>query len=323
MIYFIYLITFILIQLIYFRIADKLNIIDKPNERSSHSTVTIRGGGFIFYVAVLFFFIFSHFQYPWFLGGLTLISLISFADDVQPQTYKFRLFIHFISMLLLFYQWNLFSFPWYYTAVSLVLCIGIINAYNFMDGINGITGGYSLVVIASLWYINNYQILFVDNRLLYLVALSLISFNLFNFRKKAKCFAGDVGAISIAFIIIFITGLLIFKTGEISFIVLLVVYGVDTVLTIIHRIILKENIFDAHRKHLYQLMANEMKMPQLSVSLIYSGIQVLILCGFYLINIDKKLYVFLVVIFLSAIYYVLKKKYFHLHTIENRTSTSD
>lgn len=317
MIYIIYFISFILIQLIYFRIADKFNIIDKPNERSSHSVITIRGGGIIFYIAVLVFFIFNQLQYPWFFGGLTLISLISFADDVQPQTYKFRLFIHFISMLMLFYQWQLFSLPWYYTAVALVLCIGIINAFNFMDGINGMTGGYSLIVIASLWYINNYQISFVENHLLYLVILSLISFNIFNFRKRAKCFAGDVGAISIAFIIIFIAGLLILKTGEISFIALLAVYGVDTVLTIIHRIILKENIFAAHRKHLFQLMANEMKIPQLYVSMIYSGIQALILCGYYVINIDKNLYTFLVVLFLSVLYYVLKKNYFHLHAHES------
>jgi len=317
MIYLIYFITFILIQLIYFRIADKLNIIDKPNERSSHKIVTIRGGGIIFYIAVLVFFLFNQFQYPWFLGGLTLISLISFADDVQPQTYKFRLFIHFVSMLLMFNQWQLFALPWYFTAIALVLCIGIINAFNFMDGINGMTGGYSLVVIASLWYINNFQISFVENQLIYLVILSLISFNVFNFRKKAKCFAGDVGAVSIAFIIIFLTGLLILKTGEMNYIVLLAVYGVDTVLTIIHRIILKENIFVAHRKHLFQLMANEMKIPQLNVSLIYSGIQALILCGFYVIRVDKNLYTFLVVLFLSVLYYVVKKNYFHLHANES------
>lgn len=317
MIYLIYFITFILIQLIYFRIADKLNIIDKPNERSSHKIVTIRGGGIIFYIAVLFFFLFNQFQYPWFLGGLTLISLISFADDVQPQTYKFRLFIHFVSMLLMFNQWQLFALPWYFTAIALVLCIGIINAFNFMDGINGMTGGYSLVVIASLWYINNFHISFVENQLIYLVILSLISFNVFNFRKKAKCFAGDVGAVSIAFIIIFLTGLLILKTGEMNYIVLLAVYGVDTVLTIIHRIILKENIFVAHRKHLFQLMANEMKIPQLNVSLIYSGIQALILCGFYVIRVDKNLYTFLVVLFLSVLYYVVKKNYFHLHANES------
>lgn len=317
MIYFIYFISFVLIQLIYFRIADKFNIIDKPNERSSHSVVTIRGGGIIFYFAVLVFFIFNQFQYPWFFGGLTLISLISFADDVRPQTYKFRLFIHFVSMLMLFYQWQLFALPWYYTAIALVLCIGIINAFNFMDGINGMTGGYSLVVIASLWYINNYHISFVENHLLYMLMLSLISFNIFNFRKKAKCFAGDVGAISIAFIIIFITGLLILKTAEFSYIALLAVYGVDTVLTIIHRILLKENIFAAHRKHLFQLMANEMKIPQLYVSFIYSGIQALILCGYYVICIDKNLYTFLVVLFLSILYYVIKKNYFHLHANES------
>jgi len=159
-----------------------------------------------------------------------------------------------MAMAFMFYQWGLLATPWYYFVIALVICTGILNAYNFMDGINGITGGYSLVVIGALCYINSVQLNFVDSGFIYTLIIALLVFNFFNFRKKARCFAGDIGAMSAAFIIVFLLGLLIFKTGDFSYIVLLAVYGVDTVLTIIHRLMmLHENIFEAHRKHLYQL----------------------------------------------------------------------
>jgi len=301
-----------LVQLFYFKLADKFNIIDKPNERSSHTKVTLRGGGIIFYIAVLLFFILSNFQYPWFFIGITLIAAISFADDIKPRSSKLRLGIHFLSMLLMFYQWDLLSFPWYYIFISLILCTGILNAYNFMDGINGITGGYSFVVLTALWYINNFQQTFVNNQLIYILALSLLIFNFFNFRKKAKCFAGDVGAISIAFIIVFLLGLLIIKTGDFTYIIILALYGVDTVLTIIHRLILKENIFEPHRKHVFQLMANELKMPHTLVSSIYMLLQSIIVFS-YILSSHKILYFIFSIFLLSVVYISLKMKYYHLH----------
>ena len=235
-----YLLAFIflyILNLVYFKIADRYNIIDKPNQRSSHSTVTIRGGGIVFYFGMLLWFVLNGLTYPWFFAGLTLIALISFADDVKPQSSRLRLAIHFLAMLLLFYQWDLFHLPWYYTLIALVVSTGVINAYNFMDGINGITGGYSLVVLGAFWYINTYRIAFVDEQLLYFVLLALVVYNFFNFRTRAKCFAGDVGAVSIAFIIVFLLGLLMLRTGDITYILLLAVYGVDSVLTILHRLI--------------------------------------------------------------------------------------
>jgi len=86
--------------------------------------------------------------------------------------------------------------------VALIVCVGIINAYNFMDGINGITGGYSLSVLLPLIYLNTTDN-FISQDYLYVVGMSLLVFCFFNFRKKAKCFAGDVGSISIAFILPF------------------------------------------------------------------------------------------------------------------------
>ena len=102
---------------------------------------------------------------------------------------------------------------------------------------------------------------FIDNNFLIVTTLSVLVFCFFNFRKKAKCFAGDVGAVCIAFIILFALGRLILQTNDVTYLMLLGLYGVDTVLTIIHRIMLHENLGEAHRKHAYQLMANELKIP--------------------------------------------------------------
>lgn len=258
---------------LYFRVADRFNIIDKPNERSSHTRVTIRGGGVLFYIGVILFYLLFGFNYSLFFAGLSLIAVISFIDDISALSSKYRIVVHFAAMLLMFADCGFYSIPWYYTVVALIIATGIINAYNFMDGINGITGGYSLVVMGSFWYINNYVEPFIHNQLLYVVAISLMVFDLFNFRVKARCFAGDVGSVSIAFIVVFLLGKLIVASGNFFYLALLMVYGVDSVLTIVYRLYLKENIFLAHRKHLYQLMANEYKIAHPVVSLIYMAAQ--------------------------------------------------
>ena len=82
---FIFLLLF-LAELAYFKVANHFNIIDKPNQRSSHTRITLRGGGVVFYIGALLYFVLQGFQYPWFFGGLTMLSLISFADDVRPQS---------------------------------------------------------------------------------------------------------------------------------------------------------------------------------------------------------------------------------------------
>jgi UDP-N-acetylmuramyl pentapeptide phosphotransferase/UDP-N-acetylglucosamine-1-phosphate transferase len=313
MFYIFLFIVFFVIELAYFRLANHFNIIDKPNDRSSHTRVTLRGGGIIFYVGVLFYFLLEGFQYPWFFIGLTLISLISFADDIQPQSKRLRISIHFTSMALMFYQWGLLAYPWYFALLALVICTGILNAYNFMDGINGITGGYSFVVIGALCYVNQMIVPFVDAKLIYCLILAVSVFNFFNFRKKAKCFAGDVGAISIAFSILFLLGLLIIKTGDFSYMILLVIYGIDTVLTIIHRLMLKESIVEAHRKHAYQLLANELKVPHVMVSILYALLQTVVVIGFFVFKEYSYLYFGIIVALLSIVYVLFKKKYFHLH----------
>ncbi|MFI3314596.1 MAG: glycosyltransferase family 4 protein [Rikenellaceae bacterium] len=307
------LLILVVLELVYFKIADRFNIIDKPNERSSHTDITLRGGGIIFVIGVWVYSLFSGFEYPWFLAGLTAISGISFVDDIRGVSNKLRLVVQFISMFLMFQQLGILNLEsWWIVIVALVVCVGIINAYNFMDGVNGITGGYSLAVLLPMLYLNN-ELQFVDSQFLVVAILSILVFGFFNFRRKAKCFAGDVGAIGIAFIVLFSISKLILATENFTYIIFLAVYGVDTVLTIMHRIKLHEELGIAHRKHAYQIMANELKIPHVAVSGIYVALQLIVSFGLIFTSLNDWVYSAIALVVLMVIYILFQIKYYPLH----------
>ncbi len=325
------LVLLIAAELVYFCIADRYNIIDKPNARSSHSKVVLRGGGIIFSIgALLWSVVVLIFGQPIlhelpFLVGLLLVATISFVDDIHPLPDSLRLVVQFAAMFLMFWSldilhWNM----WWIVILALIVCVGATNVYNFMDGINGITGGYSLVVLVPLLLIAQ-----GDKSLIVTTILADLVFCYFNFRpkNKAKCFAGDVGSISIAFIILYVLGQIIVSTADITWLVLLAVYGVDACLTICHRIMIHENLGQAHRKHAYQLMANELGISHITISLLYMGLQLLISLVFiYLVpNNPLAHWVYLVItlIVLALAYFLFMKRFYHLHeeylkSIENK-----
>ena len=305
-------------ELVYFRVADRFNIIDKPNERSSHTKVVLRGGGIIYVLGMWIYAAFFGVETWPFLLGLTLVAGISFVDDIHSLPDSLRLVVQFVAMFLMFYQWNVLNWEsWWIVLAALILCVGITNAYNFMDGINGINGGYTLAVLLPLAWLNN-KMEFVDQRLIVVALLADLVFCWFNFRPKgkAKCFAGDVGSVGAAFIVVFVLGLLILSTGDFTYIVFLAVYGVDAVLTIVHRIMLHENLGEAHRKHAYQLMANELKMEHTVVSSVYMLLQLAISVGMILIPATSVWhwgYLVGVCLLLAVGYLVFMRKYYHLH----------
>lgn len=303
----------LVIELIYFRIADHFNIIDKPNLRSSHKHITLRGGGIIFLAAAWIYCLFFGLNYPWFMVGLTAICAVSFIDDIHSIPNRIRLLVHFAAMLLMFQQLGILTTEnWWQIIPALILCTGIINAYNFMDGINGITGAYSISILVPLIIVNQ-QLNFIDNLFLWVALIGVMIFCIFNFRKRARCFAGDVGSVGIAFILVFALGALIISSGRLWYLIFLAVYGVDAILTICHRLMLHENIFEAHRKHVYQLMANELKIPHTIVSTIYMMLQLAISAGAIWLPINKWLYFVVVIAVLSCVYILFKRKYYHLH----------
>lgn len=317
--YLIIVVLLFIMELVYFKIADKCNIIDKPNERSSHSSIVLRGGGIIFLIGIWVWSLFFGFQYPWFLSAVTLIAGISFIDDIRSLPDSVRLVVQFVAMALMFYQLDMLHVDlWWVVLIGLVVCVGATNVINFMDGINGITAGYSLAVILPLAALNvNEQ--FIEQSFLNVSIISILVFAFFNFRSKgkAKCFAGDVGSIGMAFIMLFAIGKLIMATSDVTYLIFLLVYGVDGCLTICHRIMLHENLGEAHRKHAYQLMANELKIGHVQVSSIYMILQLLISLGFIYACPDTVIWhwIYLVCTFviLSVAYILFKKKYYHLH----------
>lgn len=311
-------------ELCYFKIADHFNIIDKPNERSSHSRIVLRGGGIIFTVGLWIWSIAYGFEYPWMLAGVTLAAGVSFADDIRSLPDSLRLVVQFAAMFLVFQEVGLLQTgdgeSWvtlaFVVLAALIVCVGATNIYNFMDGINGITGGYSLAILVPLLLLNR-KYTFMEESLLVVVMLSVLVFCFFNFRRKAKCFAGDVGSIGIALVLLFCVGRLIMQTGDVTWLLLLMVYGVDGCLTICHRIMLHENLGQAHRKHAYQLMANELGMNHVAVSVIYMVLQLTTsLIAIYAVpDTVEAHWVYLIVtaIVMGLAYILFMKKYYYLH----------
>jgi len=271
------LITLLLVicAVIYIKIASKLNIVDNPNFRSSHTIPTIRGGGILFFIAVIAFFVSSQFQYPYFVIGLSLAAILSFLDDIYTLSAKIRLPFQFIAIGLVLYQLQVFDAPFIWLVIAAIVGVGFINLFNFMDGINGITGLYSMAVLVGVWLINSTAQI-IEPDLISYVFLSIVVFGYYNFRKKARMFAGDVGSISLAMLLFFV-GLYLGLSLQAPVILLLVsVYGVDGVLTILYRISIKEHIMEAHRHHIYQKLVDVWKWSHLKVSASYALVQLCI-----------------------------------------------
>ena len=325
----IFLFLFIL-EIGYFKVADHYNIIDKPSERGSSKFITLRGGGIIFYLGAWVWFLLSGCHYSLFFVGLSIVSMLSFVDDIHSLSPLLRLPLQFIGILLLLCQliWSTCNglcpdsahifYILFFVIAGLIVCTGAMNVFNFMDGINGITGGYSLIVLLAILFSLNFSDYFEGseavewlNTLVVITILADVVFCFFNFRTRAKCFAGDVGSVSIAFIILFSLGFMIVQTRDFSWLTFAVVYGVDGCLTIIHRLMLHEKISLPHRKHLFQIMANELHIPHVAVSLVYMLVQASC-CAWYFAC-PGYLTMFLQVLVLSVVYVLFMRRFFHLH----------
>lgn len=275
---FFYLLIFVLLIALlqaYFRIADYYNIVDKPNQRSSHSYITIRGGGIVFVFAAILWYLFFGFKSPFIIVALVLIATISFIDDLVTLSSKIRMLVHIIAVSLLFWQSQVYNLPWYFIVIAYFLTIGWINAFNFMDGINGITGIYGLVSLITFAWITHTED-FASPQLISALLISVFVFLFYNARKTAKTFAGDVGSVSLSFVLAWLMIDLILKTNRIEYLLLFTIYGVDSAVTIVIRLFKKENIFEAHRTHLYQYLSNELKLSHVFVAVCYGILQVVI-----------------------------------------------
>ncbi|AUC85229.1 UDP-GlcNAc--UDP-phosphate GlcNAc-1-phosphate transferase [Polaribacter sp. ALD11] len=310
--YILVLLILIVASYIYLKLAIKFKIIDKPNERSSHTKITVRGGGIIFPIAILLFFFFNDYQYLYFVLGVFIISIVSFLDDMYTLSSKIRFPFQVIAVCLILYEVGLPFSPIYLFAISLIIGVFFVNMFNFMDGINGITGFYSLAVISGLYFINlNEQI--VSSELIIYVFISILIFGFYNFRKKAIFFAGDIGSISIGMLIFFIGLYLTIQLSSPLIVLLVIVYGADSANTLLYRkFFTKESIFEAHRHHIYQKLVDVKKISHLKVAVLYAVIQLivnLIIYKTYRLDLQIQLLVLVVLvsIFITGYIYLFKK----------------
>ena len=262
-----------LLETLYIRWARQTQYVDRPNDRSSHTQPTALGGGFIFPFA---------FSLAAFLSGLTLVpilvlamALLGLLDDRWRLRVSVRLPFQLILVAILV-KCAVPDISIWWLIIVIILVTGWLNTFNFMDGINGITVCYGAVMIFSLLWSRLWpggMHLSVENAPAVFTLCAIFVFAWFNFRKKARVFAGDVGSVGLAFVIAWL--FLDSWQGANSMYLLAfpALYAVDSVFTIGIRLGKGENIFTAHRQHLYQLLANECGMDHRLVSVIYAAVQ--------------------------------------------------
>lgn len=303
--YFIILLLLFVLELVYFKIADRFNIIDKPNHRSSHTDITLRGGGIIFPIAMLIACVLGDASLL-FTTAVLVVGIVSFIDDIRPLSTFPRFGAHILATILVSYELGLFEGNLWFLPLIFIGIIGWINAFNFMDGINGITVLYAFVSILAFAYLFQNDAVF---ELLMIMGLACLVFGFFNIRKKAKTFAGDVGSVAMAVFLGYMMLKAIFELENVAYILLFSVYGIDAAITILYRLKNKENILKPHRSHLYQYLANEMGWSHLKVSFLYAFVQLFISAiAIYLIEKHQMSWLGTVVIlaFLSAVYFVIR-----------------
>lgn len=289
--------------------AQSKGIEDNPGERSSHKELTVRGGGFLFFLTVLGYWVYSGFSYPYFFAALSVLSIVSFIDDLYNLSPRTRLVCQVVAMALLVSQITTSSVG--IIMALIVLSTGVVNLVNFLDGINGMLCGVSLVILGELLYIDDVLIHFIDPHFIICVLVADLVFCCYNFKTKAECFAGDVGSMSMGLILFFLIIKLVWVSDDFRWFVLLSVFLVDGGLTIVHRILLRENIFLPHRKHAYEIMVNELHVSHLKVSFLYIVIQVSVSVWYILFpTMTSFIAAFLI---LCSLYLGFMIKFYHLH----------
>jgi UDP-N-acetylmuramyl pentapeptide phosphotransferase/UDP-N-acetylglucosamine-1-phosphate transferase len=300
------LIILIFLSFVYLKLAVKFKIIDKPNQRSSHSNITIRGGGIIFSIAILLFSLFNNFQYHYFTLGVIIISIVSFLDDIYTLSSKIRFPFQFLSVCLVLFE---VSTPVnFYLIIFLIIGVGLVNFFNFMDGINGITGLYSISVLLGFYFINGNEHIINADLIIYSL-ISLIVFGFYNFRSKALFFAGDIGSIAIGLLVFFLGMLFALKLGSPLILLLVIVYGADATLTLLYRkLYTTESIFDPHRHHIYQKLVHVCEISHMKVSSMYALIQIVInfiIYKTYILDLKFQLLIFVCLVMLFMLLYIL------------------
>lgn len=285
---------------------DRWQAIDIPNERSSHTRPTTRGGGLVIAAVTLVGALLgiangpaNHWAAPLvFVGSAALVALVSWIDDLRSLSSRVRFAAHSGAALLVmaaFGWWQVVNLPligevqqgWLGAVATFVWIVGLTNAYNFMDGIDGIAG--TQAVIAGLaWAIFSITYgAWLGALLAILIAATSLGFLGHNW-APARIFMGDVGSAFLGYSLAVLPLIIRAETqahvASLPLLALLIVWPFvwDTTFTIIRRWRRGENIWAAHRSHLYQrlVIAGWRHAP---VTLLYAGLALLGVALAYLV----------------------------------------
>lgn len=281
------------------RLMIRINIVDKPNERSSHIMPTPRSGGVAIVLsftlgAFIVLFLEPRFDLPLhqFFGVIVsafFMAFVAFIDDIKGlrQVVKFLAQLTSVVVILvsgLYFKQLSFPFanpiilsPWVGMAITLGWFLFFMNAFNFMDGLNGLAGGSALIAsvfMCILGYLSGFYVVYI---LSFILSFAILGFLIFNF-PKGKIFLGDTGSQYVAFILAVI-GVIASESSvdfvsEMSVPFLFFIFVFDVILTIVKRLLRHENIFQAHKSHLYQML-NQSGYSHVFVTLLHLGFMVI------------------------------------------------
>jgi len=269
---------------IYFFGKD-LGFIDIPNHRSSHRKPIPKGGGIGILAAFLLLSMLTRIPLL-FSASVSIISLFGLLGDRRDISPRLRLTVQFIcallAVLVYFDRDSAGTLEYFLLPVWIFFIVGTANFYNFMDGINGIaaiTGAVAFGFLAFFLHLENLEPSFgIISASLAFGCLGFLPFNI----PRARVFMGDVGSILLGFVF----AVIVFRITDsildfLCFSSLLFPFYIDELSTMVIRLKNGENLTQAHRLHLYQIVANEKKMAHWKVSLLYGLLQCIVAIGVF------------------------------------------
>ena len=280
-----------------FILSRHIKALDVPNERSSHTKVTPRGGGIAIVVSFLVGISLIHLignktpiDTPYFLGFLFssfVIATLSFYDDFHVVSFRVKLSGQIISIIVGLYSGiviDVVHLPFFGEVnvgilaypLTFIWVLGLTNAYNFIDGLDGLAASTAVIAAGFFAYITFQQ----GSHFIYLASLTLaaasLGFLIFNW-SPARIFMGDVGStfLGLVFAVMAVIAARYDHSHTSLFVVPLLLFHFifDTVFTFFRRLLAGEHVFTAHRSHLYQLL-NRIGYSHKRVASIYSAMAV-------------------------------------------------
>lgn len=306
------------------KISKNMNIVDIPNERSVHKKPTPLLGGIAIFLSFLFGFILFGNQNPLMISILIasfLILLLGIFDDIKPIKARYKFIIHILVALIVVFYGGLklthvdifglsLNFKWMSPYVTILIIVGIINAVNLIDGLDGLCAGISSIYFLTIGVIalilNKFNGL--DIILSFIMLGSTLGFLVFNF-PPAKIFMGDTGSTFLGLMISVIM-LLGFKTVTLTSLliplVLLILPITDTLFAIIRRALNKKPIGQADKEHIHHQLLKHLSTRKTIlviyvVDLIFSVVSI-----FYAIGKKKEMIIFYILLMFILLYLVFK-----------------